>query len=109
MPFRNIGFRTSVQSKSANMNCTKSRRRAFASLVAAITVVDCTSHLHAATVTSTWVGASSNLWSAAANWNPNTNDPSNGNGGISDYDVIINAAGAGDQNPLLNVNATIDV
>ena len=83
----------------------KNRRRAFASLVAAIAVVDCTSRLKATTQTSTWVGGTSNSWSTAANWNPSNTDPNNGNSGISDFNVIIPVVAT---EPTLNTSVTID-
>ena len=84
----------------------KKSRKALAAIAAAIAVVNCTSGVHAVTVTSTWTGTSSNSWNNPANWNPSTNFPNNGNGGISDYDVTIPSLAT---QPALNVTATIDL
>ncbi|HUO07991.1 MAG TPA: PEP-CTERM sorting domain-containing protein [Phycisphaerae bacterium] len=64
--------------------------------------------LHAATVTSTWVGSASANWSAPANWSPATAYPNNGNGGVSDYSVIIKSVTTPNNNPTADVSASID-
>ncbi|MGD0770351.1 MAG: PEP-CTERM sorting domain-containing protein [Tepidisphaeraceae bacterium] len=86
----------------------KTRRRALVSLFAAIAVVDCTTRAGAATETFSWVGSSNANWSVAANWNPSTTYPSNGNASISDFDVVINSVVTPNVEPVLNVTATID-
>jgi hypothetical protein len=79
--------------------------KALAALAAAVALIDSPAQLNATTVTSTWTGASSSAWSTAANWNPSTNYPNNGNGGVSDYDVVIPS----DPNqPTISADTTID-
>src|ERR1700691_5182322 len=79
----------SNRSQRNSLQAGKNHRRALASLVAAIALVDCTSRLHATTQTSTWEGTSSSSWNAAGNWNPSNTFPDNGNDSISDFDVTI--------------------
>jgi fibronectin-binding autotransporter adhesin len=86
----------------------RNRKRAFAALVVAATVVDYTSPSHAATQTSTWAGATSTAWSNSANWNPSNTDPNNGNASISDFDVVINSVTTPDFAPSLDTTVTID-
>ncbi len=82
----------------------KPSRRQFVALASAFAVASAAAHSFATTTTSTWTGTTSTVWSNAANWSPNTADPSNGNNGVSDYDVII-----GTPSPtILDINATID-
>ena len=56
------------------------------------------------TQTSTWIGGST-AWNDPNNWSPNNAFPNNGNGGISDFDVVVAPAA---QEPVVNVNSTID-
>ena len=99
-------YRLAAKSRSAGffraVNAGRSHK-ALASIVAAIAVMD--GAVKATTVTSTWSGTSSTSWSDPTNWNPSAAYPNNGNGGISDYDVLIPAVTT---EPLLNVTATID-
>jgi uncharacterized protein (AIM24 family) len=77
--------------------------------MSAIALVDCTRlSAGAATQTSTWVGDDSSSWSDAGNWSPGNAFPSNGNGSISDFDVVINSVSSPDTTPILNVTATVD-
>ena len=78
-----------------------SRRHTIAALISAVALLDGA----ARATTSTWVGGTSTSWNDPTNWSPSTNFPSNGNGAVSDYDVLINTA---TNQPALNVNATID-
>jgi fibronectin-binding autotransporter adhesin len=102
---REINFNNS-QNRSDEKS--RYRRRAMISLAAAIALADCASRVHATTQTSTWVGASSNAWSTAANWNPTNVAPNNGSDSISDFDVIINSVTSPDSAPILNTSVTID-
>jgi fibronectin-binding autotransporter adhesin len=100
-----LGSTSAVSFRSGKFSNGVKARKAMASIVAAIAVMECTAKVKATTVTSTWTGTTSTAWNNAANWNPNTNFPSNGNGGVSDYDVIIPAE---TNQPTLNVTSTID-
>jgi len=88
---------------------TRTNRRILPLLLASAALAASTSTtLHATTVTSTWIGATSTNWSAASNWSPNSAFPNNGNAGVSDYNVIINAVTNPDFAPTLDTAATID-
>jgi hypothetical protein len=95
-----------ISQKSAGSR--KRRRGVATAVISAIALVDCTSHLLGATTTSTWTGISNNVWNNAANWNPAAEYPNNGNNSISDFSVVITAAGSLVNVPNLNINATID-
>ncbi len=82
----------------------KPSRRQFVALASVFAVASAAARSSATTTTSTWTGATSTLWSNAANWSPNTADPSNGNAGVSDYNVIIGAPSP----TLLDISVTID-
>jgi hypothetical protein len=77
--------------------------KTLAAIAAAIALIDNTTQLKATTVTSTWKGTSSTAWTTAANWSPSSNYPNNGNGGVSDYNVVIPSTS---NQPIISPNGT---
>ena len=84
------------------------RRRAITAALALSSLAVLPQTIHATTVTSNWTGTTSANWSNAANWSPNAASPSNGDNGVSDYNVIINSVIGPAVAPTLDVAATID-
>jgi hypothetical protein len=65
----------------------------------------CAAPVRAATQTSTWLGASSILWSDQTNWSPGNTFPNNGNAGISHFQVVVPAVST---EPEVDVRVTVD-
>jgi hypothetical protein len=84
--------------------------KGLACVAAASALVNCTSTLCGATATSTWIGSTSAAWTTPSNWNT-TAYPTNGNGGVSDYNVVIPNVDVSPHfypEPTLGVGVTID-
>ena len=100
------GFEKTVDS-APQARSRPSRRRlalyAISGAALSVSALDVSSSQ--AAVTSTWTNTSGSfLWSNPLNWSPNTYYPSNGNGGVSDFNVVVGPPAT----TSLDVNVSID-
>ncbi len=91
--------------RDARWSKSLARRWTTVSLIGALALMDYSgSSVRGTTQTSTWAGSSTD-YNLATNWSPNNTVPSNGDAGISDFNVIINSSPV---QPTVTSNITID-